>query len=162
MAQHGGYGPPPGGYPPGGYPPGPPGPPGYAPPGAPPGGYAPPPHGAPPGGYGAPPPKKKDKTLLYVGLGCLALLVLGSLAAGVGWYVFTRSTAVRAIATGATAGGAECVKAIACCKAVVAKSSGDATALAACENLVNVPAAACAQALDTYKKSAAMLGVSCP
>jgi len=153
MAQHGGYGPPPGGYPPG--------PPGYGPPGAQPGGYAPQPQGIPPGGYGAPPPKKSN-TLLYVGLGCLALLVLGSVAAGVGWYLFSRSSAGRAIAAGSSAGGAECVKAIACCKAVVAKSSGDATALAGCENLVNVPAAACAQALDTYKKSAALLGVSCP
>jgi hypothetical protein len=116
----------------------------------------------PPGGYGAPPPKKKDKTLLYVGLGCLALLVLGSVAAGVGWYVFSRSSAGRAIATGVTGGGAECAKAIACCKAVVAKSGGDATALAACDNLVNVPAAACAQALAGYKTSAAALGVTCP
>jgi hypothetical protein len=145
MAQHGGYGPPPGGYP---------GAPGYGPPG--PGGA-----GVPPGGYGAPPPKKKSNTLLFVGIGCLALLVIGTVLGGVGWYFFSRRAAGGMLATGGPVGGEACVKAIACCKSVVTKSSGDATALAACENLVNVPTVACTQALDSYKKSAVLIGVTC-
>jgi hypothetical protein len=50
---------------------------------------------------------------------------------------------------------------MACCKAVVQKSSGDPTALAACDSLANVPASACEQALATYQKSASLLSISC-
>ena len=88
----GGYGQPPGGQPPGGQAPG-----GY---GQPPGGY-----GQPPGGYGQPPPQgwpqqpgygapgqqpappaaKKPNPLVWVGIGCGALLFLGATGA---WGVY--------------------------------------------------------------------------
>lgn len=80
----GGFGPPPGAPPPGG---------GFGPPpGAPPpgGGFGPPPGGQPPGGFGAPmaPPPKKSNTMMFVGIGCLALLLLTCVCgAGGYWYV---------------------------------------------------------------------------
>lgn len=120
----GGYG---GGMPPGGQPPGGQGgwgqPPG-APPGAPPGGYGAPPggYGPPPGGYGQPPgapqawppqqpvgfpppgapaPKAKPNPLMWVGIGCGALLLLGG--AGVAWAYFSIVRPAQELAKAAAA-----------------------------------------------------------
>src|SRR5882724_6955399 len=114
----GGYGGPPpgGGYPPpGGAPPG-----GYGPPGGPPG-YGGPPQGGPPPGYGPPQqgyggypggppgsPPKKSKALLFLGLGCGGLILLG-IAGSVASYFYMKSKvsdAEQAIANYAADAGA--------------------------------------------------------
>ena len=234
---------PPGGQPPGGQPPGGQG--GWGqPPGAPPGGY-----GAPPGGYGGPPgapqgwpppqqqppvgapgpaPKSgKANPLLWVGLGCGALLLIG--AAGVAWAYFTfvrpaqelAKAAAAASSLGATIsvgdggvtvklpgldvtaptattettpatptspggpragtplpsgsasaapspttvnltpGGPSCAAAAACCKAMLEKTGATAQ-VGQCEQLKSAPEFGCAQALATYRKTAPLVGASCP
>jgi hypothetical protein len=175
----GGYGSGPGGGPPGGYgPPGRPG--GYGPPG----GYGhpgaphghPAQHGYPPNApaHGYPQPaaaKKKSNALLFVGLGCLVLL-LGGIAVGVIFFLQWKSkydeitAGVGAIgsATPGAAGGAVCSKAANCCRAIMQKTPGaGADASKTCDAFMNsgVPEASCQQALDGYRKTSGFLGVSC-
>jgi len=185
----GGYPPGGGGYPPGGGPPGggaPPGgygPPGYPPPGGPPPGYGPPQPGyggypgAPPAGPGGPPPKK-GKTLLWVGLGCGGLLLL-SIGGGIAGYQFMRSqvsavesavAAASAAVAGETTGGApvtltpSCGKAVACCKATMAKTAGPNAAAAeqACNGVGLLSDDICAKQYEAYKRAATVVGVTCP
>jgi len=181
----GGY-PPPGGAPPGGY--GPPGgPPGYGgpPQGGPPPGYGPPQQGyggypgAPPGGPGGPlaPPPKKSKALLFVGLGCGALILLG-IAGSVASYFYMKSKvsdAEQAIANYGTGGAgvlaapaagsvsATCAKAIACCKAITEKSAGTNTALVdqACNGIGLLADTQCLQQYNALKTSAAAVHATC-
>ena len=125
-----------------------------------------PPYGVPPGGYGAarPAAAKKSNALLWLGLGCAVLAFLGLVGGVAAWFFWTRSTALGSGPAGeaqSTDSLEACDRAMACCKAVVQKSSGDPTALAACDSLANVPASACEQALATYQKSASLLGISC-
>jgi hypothetical protein len=161
VAQQGGFGPggpPPGGFgapPGGGY--GPPGM-GAPPPGAPPGMMPP---GAPmpgqPAGFQATPGRQGSGfKYALIGCGCLALIAIAGIifvlaTGGIGAYMAKKATAT---------GGADCAAAKACCKAVVAKSGAPDDS--ACNNFDNVPAMACTQALQTYKKSATALGISCP
>ncbi|MET0793817.1 MAG: hypothetical protein ABW061_20025, partial [Polyangiaceae bacterium] len=173
---------------PGGYgPPGaPPGPGGYGPPGAPPGpgGYGPP--GAPPGygpaqpGYGGyppgGPPAKKSKALLWVGIGCGGLLVLG-IAGGIASYFYVKSQvsdAESAIAAAASAGAlgtpaapgtisATCAKAVACCKVVMTKNNANnAIATSVCNAIGLQSEAVCVTTYDAYKRNAAVSGATCP
>jgi hypothetical protein len=215
---YGGY--PPGGGPPGGYggfPPGPGQPPGgYGPPGSPPGGYggpgAPGGHGGPggpgwgqqpqhggPSPYGAPPPpgpppKKGTSPVVWLGVGCGVLLLVGG--AGAAWFFYTASqkisaalavgsaiafvdggVAVTVPPTGAggaggtvilpgpaglATGGPSCELAAKCCRSMVAKSGGNPAAEAACDNMKTLPQVGCEQALETYKRSAPLIGASCP
>ncbi len=190
----GGYGgqPPGAGYPPGGggYPPGggaPPGgygPPGYPPPGAAPPGYpAQPGYGAYPGGPPAGPPgapQKKNKTLLWVGLGCGGLLLL-SLAGGIAGYLYMRSqvSAVEsavAAASAAVAGQASgapaststltpaCGQAVTCCKATMAKTAGPNAVAAerACDGIGLLSDDICVKQYEAYKRAATVVGVTCP
>jgi len=169
----GGY-PPPGGAPPGGYG----GPPGYGPPAGGPPGYGPPQqnYGGYPGGPGGPPPKK-SKALLFVGLGCGVLILLG-IAGSVVSYFFMKSKmedAQSAIANfGADSGvlaapapgsvSATCAKTIACCKAITGKSAGPSnTALVdqACNGIGLLSDAQCLQQYNALKPSAAAVHVSC-
>lgn len=123
---------PPGGAPPGGAPPGG-GQGGWGqPPGAPPGGYGQPPggYGQPPGGYGQPPGAppgwqqqqpgygqpagavpptlpgggSKSNPLVWVGLGCGALLLLG--ASGAAWFYFSYYKPAKALIAAAGSAGA--------------------------------------------------------
>jgi hypothetical protein len=212
---YGGYPPgggPPGGY--GGYPPGPGQPPGgYGPPGSPPGGYGgpgapggyggpggpgwgqqppqggPPPYGAPP--PPGPPPKKGTSPVVWLGVGCGVLLLVGG--AGAAWFFYAASQGISAaLAVGSAlvladggvsapvaAGGAEgtpvvpgpaglatggpdCELAATCCRSIVTKSGGNAAAAEACDNMKSAPRLACAQALETYKRSAPVIGATCP
>ncbi len=237
----GGYGQPPGGggygQPPGGYGP---------PPGAPPGGGG---YGQPPGGYGQPPPEgwqqqpghgapgvaptqpgtptKKPNPLLWVGIGCGALLFLGAIgawavyafvvqpiqeaqevasgitngtgasisvsdggvvvrmpgvgeittptaaptattpapnAAGAGTPSPTASSApvIPTLDAGAMAvGGPSCAPAAACCRSLLEKT-GAIGQTGQCDQMKNMPEIGCAQALATYKKTAPLVGASCP
>jgi hypothetical protein len=174
-----------GGYPPGGGAP-PPG--GYGPPGAPPGpgGYGPPGYGPPQQGYGGypppggpgVPPAKKSKALLWAGIGCGALLVLG-IAGGVATYLYMKgqvNDAETAIAAAASAGalgtalptpaamGPNCAKAFACCQVTMAKTAAANPALGAqaCAALGISPEAACAAQYETLKRAATLSGATCP
>ncbi len=131
------------------------------------------------------PPKKGLSTGMKLAIGCGALLLLGGVGAFVAYYVFSEAydkvaheaakaaEAARAAGAGgsgavgstpsegAATGSGTCAQAVICCKAIVAKSGGDATAAAACDNLMKLPEASCGQPLDTYKKSATLLNVKC-
>jgi hypothetical protein len=212
---YGGYPPgggPPGGY--GGYPPGPGQPPGgYGPPGAPPGGYGgpgghggpggpgwgPPPHAGGPSPYAAPPPpgpppKKGTSPVVWLGVGCGVLLLVGGAFAA--WFFYTASqTLSAALAVGSAltladggvsvtvppagaggsggtlvlpgpaglaTGGPNCELAAKCCRSMVAKSGGNPAAEAACDNMKTLPQVGCVQALETYKRSAPLIGATCP
>lgn len=74
------------------------------------------------------------------------------------------SSALSALAApGAlTAGGPECEQAAACCKAMATKAGGDPSAVSACESMKTMPLVGCTQALETYKRTAPMLGIKCP
>jgi hypothetical protein len=112
---------------------------------------------------------------MWLGLGCGGLLLLSAVGSAVVYYALASAAdelteqAVKATSgngspastSTSSSGSGTCDKATACCKAVVQKSGGDAAALAGCDNFKQVPELGCAQSLDTFKKSAAVLGVSC-
>lgn len=190
-AGGGGYG----GPPPGGYPPAPPG--GYGPPGGQsPGGYGGPPGAQPPGGYGPPgygqpqygapppggqPPPSKSP-LIWVGIGCGVLVLLGAIGGVVSFILARRAAdnvekqidiAATSVAAGASALSAvtgnaastpACASAIACCKLTVAKTAGaNAPAIEqACSGLAMLSDAQCTAQLDAYKRAALALGFTCP
>jgi hypothetical protein len=174
----GGYGPP-GGQPPGGYgPPGPGGyggPPGYGAPGAPPPGYGPAQWGgAAPGG--SPSPSKSP--LIWVGLGCGVLFLLGAVG-GVIAFLSARSKQaeaekqVEAVASSIAQGASTaltpavpasgvCAKTVACCQAVASKSGSNADlAVKACAAYANLSDAVCAQQYPALKQAATAMGGLC-
>jgi hypothetical protein len=188
---HGGYPPgpgqPPGGYGPPGAPPGPGGPGGW---GQPPGYGAPPPYGAPPA-PAAPPPKKGTSPVLWIGLGCGVLLLFGGAGAAWFLYSATRGITAALEGAGLTDGGISisvppagagggagtlvvpgpgdlatggpvCDQAAKCCRSMVAKSGGNPAAETACDNLKTMPRIGCTQAFETYKRSAPLVGATCP
>lgn len=198
MSQQG-----PGGY--GGWgPPGgqgaPPGPPGGPPPGwgqqPPPQGYGAQPH------YGAPgavpqPPQKKTNPLVWVGVGCAVLFLIG-IGTAVAVFIMARNAANKTLAAAGAfssaveialdggvfsvdggiatdggistgfppgalnTGGPECEKAAECCKRVLEKTGANPATLAACEELRKAPQVSCQQALEVHRRSAPLLGTSCP
>jgi hypothetical protein len=189
----GGYGGGPPGYGGHGGPPGQGGPPGYGGHGGPPNPWGPP--GAPPPGGGpapAPPgqfpqqPKRKSNTLLFVGLGCGAL---GLIAVAIAAFIFIEakrrydevsstvasalSSVAAPVASNAPGGGAPvagaCGRALACCRAIVEKSTTAqaaetrSQALKACDNFLTpgILDATCQQALDGYRSTASVLGARC-
>ncbi len=193
----GGYGGPPpgGGVPPGGYPPPPPGgygpsggqppgggyggPPGYGGPGYPPGG-APPGYG--PAQYGAPPPAgpppSKTKPLIWLGVGCALLLLLGGIGGVVAFLAMRQKTndvekqielAASGVALGASAIVAPsapatgvCAKTVACCQVIASKSGSNADlAVRACAAYGSLSDAVCLQQYPTLKRTAAAMGGSC-
>ncbi len=182
----GGYPPGGGGYPPGGgAPPGGYGPPGYPPPGGAPPGYGPaqPGYGgypgAPPGAGSAGASAKKSKALLWVGMGCGGFLLLGVAGAIAGYLYIQRQasdteSAIAAAASAAAAGnpiGAapstltpSCAKSVACCKAANAKVGGANADLGeqACNELGRLPESVCASQYEARKRTATVLGVTCP
>lgn len=175
--QPGGFGPPQGGQPPGGFGP-PPG-------GQPQGGFGPPP-GGPQGGYGPPmggEPPKKSKTMMYVGIGCGALLLLSCLCIG-GSCGYKTWRARKALAemqqlgtTGggtfgvappstdpsggtAPAAGGTCAKAKACCEALYSQPIFQGQGMQACAAVDQVAGTAfaetaCTAQLNAFKQAAA-------
>jgi hypothetical protein len=63
---------------------------------------------------------------------------------------------------GLATGGPVCEEAARCCRSMVAKSGGNAAAEAACDNMKAMPQVGCVQALETYKRSAPLVGATCP
>ncbi len=171
----GGYGPP-GNPPPGGYggPPGSGGP-GYPPGGSPPG-YGPPQYGAGPPG-GSPPPSKKNP-LIWVGVGCGVLFVLGGIGGVVAFFAVRQKSndvqkqielAASGVALGASAIAAPsvpatgvCAKTVACCQTIASKSGSNAPlAVQACAAYGSLSDAVCAQQYPALKRTAAAMGGSC-
>jgi hypothetical protein len=59
-------------------------------------------------------------------------------------------------------GGPQCEKAAECCKRVLEKTGANPATLAACEELKKAPQVSCEQALEVHRRSAPLLGTSCP
>jgi hypothetical protein len=174
----GGFGPPQGGQPPGGF-----GPPQGG------GGYGGPPQGgAPQGGYGPPmggEPPKKSNTMMYVGIGCFALLFLSCLCGGGAWWWMQKKAAELQTdlqnyqptpgtfgvvppsggtdstgGSGAPAAGGTCAKAKACCEALYSQPIFQGQGMQACaavDQVANTPFAetACTAQLNAFKQAAA-------
>jgi hypothetical protein len=71
------------------------------------------------------------------------------------------ATALSGLAAGG-AGGPICEQAAACCKSIAAKGGADPSAVAACESMKTLPLVGCTQALETYKRTAPIIGATCP
>jgi len=116
--------------------------------------------------------------LLWVGLGCGGLLLLG-IGGGIAGYMYVRSkvSAVEsavAAASAAVAGdstsappttaSAACVKAIACCKATMAKTAGANAAAGeqACNSIALLSEDVCQKQYDAYKRAATVVSAICP
>lgn len=117
--------------------------------------------------------------MLWAGIGCAVLVVL-SLGVGIAGYFYMKSkaeadagTAIAAAASALTsptppAGGAvapSCLKATACCKALIAATVGAnnnaALAEQACSSYNTLPEVSCAAAFPLIKKQAADRGATC-
>jgi hypothetical protein len=116
--------------------------------------------------------------LLWVGIGCGGLLVLGT-AGGIASYLYVKSqvsAAETAIAAAASAGALgtalptpatmspTCAKAVACCQATMAKTAAANPALGtqACNGIGLLSEAACATQYESLKRTATALGATCP
>jgi len=115
--------------------------------------------------------------MLWVGLGCGGLLLL-SLGGGVAAYLYMRSqvSAVEsavAAASAAVAGESpttpsnltpNCAKAVACCKATMAKTAGPNAAAAeqACNGIGLLADDVCVRQYEGQKRAATVVGASCP
>jgi hypothetical protein len=85
-------------------------------------------------------------------------------AAGTATPAPTASTApvIPSLDAGAmTVGGPSCAAAAACCRSLLEKTGATAQT-GQCEQMKNMPEIGCAQALATYKKTAPLVGASCP
>jgi len=120
---------------------------------------------------------------MWVGLGCGGLLLL-SLAGGIASYFYMRSqvsaieSTIAAASAAATADGASpgavpglpatlsptCAKAVACCKATMAKTAGANAAAAeqACNGIGLLSEDVCAKQYEGQKRAATVVGASCP
>ncbi|MDX2053928.1 MAG: hypothetical protein SFV15_16115 [Polyangiaceae bacterium] len=160
-------------------PPGAPGapPPGFptSPPGYPPAGVPHPPHAA---GYPYIPqhfiqPVRKDKTLLYVGLGCggiVLFFVLSLVGLGV-WGYFKAKSAIESAAqkldhvrfkpgnAGAPA-TPECLRAIRCCQRVMGKLNNEGE-YQKCETFLDSPDSICRSQLEAFSAAAKNLDITC-
>jgi hypothetical protein len=113
-------------------------------------------------------------------MGCGGLLLLG-IGGGVASYLYMKNqvdavtSAVEAAAASAAASGAvpgaapvaaspSCVKAIACCKATMAKTAGPNAAAAeqACNGVALLSEDICAKQYDAYKRAATVVSAICP
>ncbi|MBK8172469.1 MAG: hypothetical protein IPK60_19300 [Sandaracinaceae bacterium] len=180
----GGFGAPPGGGgfggPPGGPPPGgggfgaPPGGGGFGGPpgGQPPGGFGQPPGGQPPGGFGPPmqPQGGNNGWVKWVAIGCGVLLLLGLCVVGSCYFIGKKAQSAVQEASqggGAAAQDPNCVKAKACCIAVLSQDPNQAgTAQSTCETTIGLGttfgAAACPGLLQGFQNQANASGKGMP
>lgn len=114
------------------------------------------------------PGNKKSNPLLWIGIGCGALLVL-SLVGGALAYYFTMRAAKSAfegiassVAPSGAAPGAACGLAVECCRKVNQKTGAGAQADSACQGLAALSEAQCQLSLTAYQRSAELLGLKCP
>lgn len=115
--------------------------------------------------------------MLWLGLGCGGLLLL-SLGGGIAAYFYMQSqvSAVESAVAAASAAAAgetpaapsnlspTCAKAIACCKATMAKTAGSnaATAEQACNGIGLLADDVCVKQYEGQKRAATVVGASCP
>ncbi|MBX3275992.1 MAG: hypothetical protein KF729_37415, partial [Sandaracinaceae bacterium] len=178
---------PPGGPPPGGF--------GAPPPG---GGFgAPPPPAQPQAGFGAPPaaamapPKKKSKTGLYIGLGCVALLLFGCIGTGIYlWWAANRAVdavnetleqagqdleragreaaenaaAAESAAAGGGGGGGACSRIAGCCRGYIDAMGGTvpASTCDAYNNVVGMQDSLCEQTIAGYRSGLSAMNKTIP
>jgi hypothetical protein len=122
--------------------------------------------------------QKKSNVGLLIGLGCGALLLIGTIGAVGFYFAFvkpakdavdaakavygtTTSTATTSTATSGSSGSGACAKASECCKNMILKTGGDAAALANCDNFKNLPEVGCVTSLENFKKAAPAVGARC-
>jgi hypothetical protein len=112
--------------------------------------------GAPgaPAQYGQPQPSKKSNTLLFVGIGCGALLLLTVVGAIVVYAMF--GSALSGSSTSPT-----CQKVAACCKRLFQQTGADPNVLSKCDNYKRAPEATCKESLVQYEQSAAAHNLRC-
>lgn len=134
----------------------------------------------PPAGLASAP--KPNRTLLWLGIGCgsLLLFAVGIAVAGVLWFRARTNSAIeelQKLQAGAASGvpalsvssasgrelSGDCKAAHACCRAIAAKSTASAEAVAACElfRSAGYPEATCTASLVGYRKAAEALGIRC-
>ncbi len=143
------------------------------------GGFGAPAPGSPPpgGGFGAPPaqpqpgfggptaapvaPKKKRSPLIYVAIGCVALLALSCIGGNLWWFLFAPDgdDVAAAIEDAVEEGGgsALCSRAVECCEAYVTEMTAagtpglDATSTCAVLRMAGVTDPACQSTIDGYR-----------
>jgi hypothetical protein len=120
-----------------------------------------------------------------VGVGC-GVLALLAIASGVVAFVLAKRAASSGLAGAFSAavelavdggavsfdagtefdagliGGPTCERAADCCRRVLEKTGANPQTLAACEELRKANEVACRQALEVHRRSAPLLGTSCP
>ena len=116
--------------------------------------------------------------MLWVGIGCGGLLVLG-VAAGIASYFYMKSqvsaaeTAIAAAASASPLGTAlpaptsmspACAKAVACCQAVMNKTGGAnaAAGAQACNGIGLLSEELCQKQYEGQKRAATVVGATCP
>jgi Flp pilus assembly protein TadG len=117
--------------------------------------------------------------LLWVGLGCGGLLLLG-VGGGIAGYLYMRSqvsgaeSAIAAAASAVAAGDSSatapstltpsCAKAVACCKATMAKTAGANAAAGeqACNGIGLLSEDVCEKQYEGQKRAATVVGAICP
>jgi len=142
--------------------------------------------GAPPAGGGGAPPPKKSNTMMYVGIGCGALLFLSCVCGGGAWWWMKKQaeeqleslrnyqipaeggdpTAEPSALAGADdpapAAGGTCARTKACCEAIYSQPIFQGQGMQACTAVDQVAAtpfaeAGCTSQLDAFRQAAANL-----
>ncbi len=136
-------------------------------------GYPPPPAGYPQIMPGYVQPLRKDKTLLYVGLGCgFVVLLLVASVVGVGiWGYFKAKSAMEAVShdfarLGTTSGKADapggviCVQASSCCRKVMRRLNNQSE-YEKCDNFLDASTLVCQAQLTAFALAANNLDIQC-
>jgi len=136
-------------------------------------GYPPPAPGYPQIMPGYVQPIRKDKTLLYVGLGCgFVVLLLVASVVGVGiWGYFKAKSAMEAVSRDfarmgansgkpAALGGVICVQASSCCRKVMLKLNNQSE-YEKCDNFLDASAPVCQAQLTAFALAANNLDIHC-
>lgn len=145
-------------------------------------------YGPNPPGPAAPPPAKGTNPVVWIAVGCGALVVIGlGVVIALGFVAYntakTGKTVGGAFSAGVKveldggvlavdagvktgpppgSGGAICEKAAECCRAVLERAGGNTASVAGCANLAASTEEHCQKALETYRASSAAFGAVCP
>jgi hypothetical protein len=115
---------------------------------------------APQATAGAVPPRKQNKALLFIGIGCGLLLVLGIAFGIVAYFLLSKTPEVAGLAAG-SGGGPECERVAACCRRVIERQGSEPSLLAHCDNFKQMPSAFCTKMQENYTKTAQASGITC-
>jgi hypothetical protein len=98
--------------------------------------------------------------VLFIGIGCGLLLVLGIVFGIAAYFLLNKTPEVAALATGGS-GGPECDRLATCCRRVIERQGSDPSLLAHCDNFKQMPVPFCTQMQQTYTKTAQAAGITC-